>query len=396
MTHRMLVSALPGETRVARLDGGRLVDLAIARGERAAQAGDLYAGRVAAVDRGLQAAFVDLGGARPGFLPLGEAPAGLSEGTRLVVRVTRAGAADKGPRLTARPGRRPEDFAGPPAGTPAGPPGLLRAADDPVSAALALAPPPEAIVVDDPALFARLSAELAARPALRDALALDSDPRPLFERAGVETLIEDLLQPRVALAGGGDLLIEPVRSLTAIDVNGGGRDASDRLGLGLEAAAEIARQIRLRRLSGLIVVDFVAPREAAARRRIVAALDDGLADDPQPHRVSPMRRSGLVEITRRRAGPALHEVLTEPCGLGGGGRVKSAATLAFAALRALRREAAANPGRQPALVAPPAVIRALTEGPAAAARAALEERLGLALSLRAGAADAEPEVAFRS
>jgi len=140
----------------------------------------------------------------------------------------------------------------------------------------------------------------------------------------------------------------------------------------------------------------VAPREAAARRRIVAALDDGLADDPQPHRVSPMRRSGLVEITRRRAGPALHEVLTEPCGLGGGGRVKSAATLAFAALRALRREAAANPGRQPALVAPPAVIRALTEGPAAAARAALEERLGLALSLRAGAADAEPEVAFRS
>lgn len=392
MTQRLLVTALPGETRVARLDGDRLVDLAIARGGCAAQAGDLYAGRVAAVDRGLQAAFVELGGPRPGFLPLAEAPAGLSEGTRLVVRVTRAGAADKGPRLTARPGRLPEDLAV----APAGPPGLLRAADDPVSAALALAPPPEAIVVDDPALFARLSAELAARPALRDALALDSDPRPLFERAGVEALIEDLLQPRVALAGGGDLLIEPVRSLTAIDVNGGARDARDRLGLGLEAAAEIARQIRLRRLSGLIVVDFVAPREAAARRRIVAALADGLADDPQPHRVSPMRRSGLVEITRRRAGPALHEVLTEPCGLGGGGRVKSAATLAFAALRALRREAAANPGRRPALVAPPAVIRALTEGPAAAARAALEARLGLALTLHAGAADAEPEVAFRS
>lgn len=392
MTHRLLVSALPGETRVARLDGDRLVDLAIARGERAAQAGDLYAGRVAAVDRGLQAAFVDLGGPRPGFLPLSEAPAGLSEGTRLVVRVTRAGAADKGPRLTTRAGGLPPGFDAPPGAAP----GLLRAADDPVTAALSSTPSPDEIVVDDRDLFVRLRAELAERPTLLKALVLDSDPRPLFERAGIDATIEALLLPRVALAGGGDLLIEPVRSLTAIDVNGGGRDASDRLGLGLEAAAEIARQIRLRRLSGLIVVDFVAPREAAARRRIVAALDDGLADDPQPHRVSPMRRSGLVEITRRRAGPALHEVLTEPCGLGGGGRVKSAATLAFAALRALRREAAANPGRQPALVAPPAVIRALTEGPAAAARAALEERLGLALSLRAGAADAEPEVAFRS
>jgi len=392
MTRRLLASALPGEMRVAQLDGETLIDLAILRGERAAAAGDLYGGRVGALDRGLQAAFVELGGPRPGFLPLSEAPAGLSEGTRLVVRVTRAGAADKGPRLTARAGGLPPGFDAPPSAAP----GLLRAADDPVTAALSSTPSPDEIVVDDRDLFVRLRAELAERPTLLKALVLDSDPRPLFERAGIDATIEALLQPRVALAGGGDLLIEPVRSLTAIDVNSGGRDARDRLGLGLTAAAEIARQIRLRRLSGLIVVDFVAPREPAARREIVAALELGLTGDPQPHRVSTMRRSGLVEITRRRSGPALHEILTEPCGLGGGGRVKSAATLAFEALRALRRQAAANPGRRPVLVAAPAVLRALAEGPAAAARAALEKRLGFSLKLREGPVASEPEVAFDS
>jgi Ribonuclease G/E len=306
--------------------------------------------------------------------------------------VTRAGAADKGPRLTARPDRLPADLEVPREAAP----GLLRAAEDPLSAALASDPPPEAVVVDDPALFARLRAALAARPTLRDAVSLDSDPRPLFARAGIEEKIEALLRPRVPLPGGGDLLIEPVRSLTAIDVNSGGRDARDLRALGLAAAREVARQIRLRRLSGLIVVDFVAPREPAARREIVAALTEALADDPQPHRVSAMRRSGLVEITRRRAGPALHEVLTAPCGLDGGGRVKTAATLAFEALRALRREIAANPGRRPVLIAPAPVLRALAEGPAEPARAALEARLGKAVTLREGPAARDPEVAFES
>jgi Ribonuclease G/E len=109
-----------------------------------------------------------------------------------------------------------------------------------------------------------------------------------------------------------------------------------------------------------------------------------------------MRRSGLVEITRRRAGPALHEVLTAPCGLDGGGRVKTAATLAFEALRALRREIAANPGRRPVLIAPAPVLRALAEGPAEPARAALEARLGKAVTLREGPAARDPEVAFES
>jgi Ribonuclease G/E len=91
-------------------------------------------------------------------------------------------------------------------------------------------------------------------------------------------------------------------------------------------------------------------------------------------------------LTRRRGRPALHELLTGPCGIGGGGRVKDPAALAFEALRAVRREAAARPGAAVTLRAAPAVIAALENGPAAAARRALEKRLGRPLALTAEAA----------
>jgi Ribonuclease G/E len=123
----------------------------------------------------------------------------------------------------------------------------------------------------------------------------------------------------------------------------------------------------------------------------VAALRAGLKDDPEPARVLAMAPSGLVEVTRRRGRPALHELLTGPCGIGGGGRVKDPAALAFEALRAVRREAAARPGAAVTLSAAPAVIAALRDGPAAAARQALEERLGRPLSLvNEAAAPGEP------
>ena len=119
------------------------------------------------------------------------------------------------------------------------------------------------------------------------------------------------------------------------------------------------------------------------RRQVAAALRDGLKADPEPARVFPMAASGLLEMTRRRGRPALHELLTAPCGIGGGGRVKDPATLAFEALRAARAEAAARPGAAITVTAGPAVIAALESGPAAAARRALEERLGQPLALDA-------------
>ncbi len=385
MSRRLLVSALPGETRAAWLEDGQLCDLAILRDDKPWLSGNVYLGRVTARDKGLAAAFVDIGLARPGFLPLAEAPKGLSEGDAVSVRVVREPSQDKGARLT---GQR-LDAALRAQAEGGRPPALLRAADDPIAAALAEDPPPAAIVFDEPASFARAEAVLAGRPEPRARLSLDLDPVAPFEREGVEAAIEALLEPHVGLPSGGSLLIEPVQTLTAIDVNTGGAEgrggpAAQALAVDLEAAAEIPRQLRLRGLSGLIVIDFLGLSDLAARRRLVEALKRGLNDDPVTSRVFPMRRSGLVEMTRRRARPALHELLTEPCGIGGAGRVKDPVTRAFEALRAAARAAACSPGRRLAVVADAHTLAAL-QGTAAAARRALEQRFGRPLALRARA-----------
>jgi Ribonuclease G/E len=391
----LFVTVQPGELRVARIEDGRLVELAIQRDDRPSLLGDIYLGRVTAIDRSLDAAFVDIGRDRPGFLPLSEAPRGsLSEGATATLKVVREPSADKGARLTARIHEPPPDLAALAAG--AKPPAVLVRGDDPLARLLAAEALPDEIRVDEAATCAGLRARLAeARPDLAAALVHDPGPEPLFERplldeGSVEDAIEALLAPRVALPSGGALFIEPTRGLTAIDVDSGGHQASDgpdalALAVDLEAAEEIPRQLRLRALSGLIVVDFLELRAPARRQRLLARLRAALADDPEPWRLGALSRSGLLEMSRRRSRPALHEILTRPGGLDGGGRTKSAATLAYEALRAARRRATAEPAARLILRAPPRVIAAL-EGPVAPARAALEARLGRPLGLETIAA----------
>lgn len=381
MNRRLFVSALPGEVRAAWLADDRLCDLVVLRDDRPSLADNIYLGRVATLQPNLGAAFVDIGADRPGFLPLDEAPKGLSEGDSLILRVARDATAEKGARLTARFGELPADLIA--AAEGARPPALLRQAGDPLMAALNGEEPPAEIIIDDPATFARARRMFATKPEMLARLHLDLDPAPLFERAGIETQIEALLEPQVDLPSGGTLLIEPVRTLTAIDVNSsrhGGPGAGAKA-VDLEAAEEIPRQLRLRGISGLVVVDFLELADARARERVVDTLRRGLNRDARPGRISPMRRSGLVEITRRRAGPALHEILTEPCGIGGSGRAHDPVSQAFAALRAARAAAAGAPGRALAVAGAPRLIAAL-EGLLAPARATVEERLGRSLTLR--------------
>lgn len=389
MTTQLFISALPGETRAAWLADDRLCDLVVLRDDRPSLADNVYLGRVASLQPKLGAAFVDIGAGRAGFLPLDAAPTGLSEGDTLVLRVARDATAEKGVRLIALFGDLPPDLVA--AAASATPPVLLRRAGDPLMAALSGDAPPAEIVIDDPATFARARAVFAARPEVLARARLDLDPAPLFERAGIESQIEALLEPSVDLPSGGNLLVEPVRTLTAIDVNtarydGGPGPGAPGLGasakaVNLEAAAEIPRQLRLRGLSGLIVVDFLDLADGRAREQVVRTLRRGMdSGDAQAGRVSDMRRSGLVEITRRRSGPALHEVLTEPCGIGGGGRVPDPVPQAFAALRAARAAAAGAPGRVVAVVGAPRLIAALG-GAVAPARAVIEARLGHPLAL---------------
>jgi Ribonuclease G/E len=234
---------------------------------------------------------------------------------------------------------------------------------------------PETVTVEG---AARRRALAQAAPDLADRLRGHTGARPLFDAADLNVEIDRLLEPEVALPGGGQLLIEPVRTLSAIDVDAGGSDARggrgrQALDVNLRAVPEIARQVRLRALSGLIVVDFLDLETKVERQQVADTLAAAFADDPVETSVSPMRASGLVEIARQRARPPLHELLSVPAGRAG--RVADTATLAYELLRRAWAEALANPGRQPVLAAHPDVLAEL-DGRLQDAHAELARALG--------------------
>jgi Rne/Rng family ribonuclease len=190
------------------------------------------------------------------------------------------------------------------------PPARIHAVRDPLHRLLLeqIAPDLGRIVVGDQASLVRARAWLEQwQPALEGRLVSVTHP---FEATGAAEQLEEALQPRVPLPGGGSLIIQPTAAFTAIDVNGGGRRA---LEANLAASREIARQLRLRRIGGTAVVDFIDLPARAARARVLAALRDAVAHDPAPVQVFTMSRFGLVEISRKRTGPSLAELLRRPC-----------------------------------------------------------------------------------
>ncbi|MGH6912603.1 MAG: ribonuclease E/G [Geminicoccales bacterium] len=127
-----------------------------------------------------------------------------------------------------------------------------------------------------------------------------------FEASGAADQLAEALGPEVALRGGGSLIIEPTTALTAVDVNGAGRRP---LEVDLEAAREVARQLRLRQIGGIVVIDFVDLDAKADRARLLSALRSAFDDDPVMVQLYPMSPLGLVELSRQRIGPCLAERL---------------------------------------------------------------------------------------
>lgn len=215
-------------------------------------------------------------------------------------------------------------------------------------------------------------------------------PEPLFGHLRLEDEIEAALWPRVKLPSGGEIVIETVEALTAVDVNtarntGRGRQRETILETNLEAAPETARQVRLRNLAGRIVIDFIHMEESEDRARVLGALRDAFAGDPVPVRIGGFTSLGLAELTRRRGRPSLDQLLREGCeACEGQGRVERPETVAHVVLRGVRAEAAADPGTAFAVFAAPEVIAALG-AEAAPAREALEAALGRPLVLRGDA-----------
>jgi ribonuclease G len=138
---------------------------------------------------------------------------------------------------------------------------------------------------------------------------IEMQPGGLFNRYDLDDAVAALAERRVALSGGASLVIETTEALTVIDVNAGPQ--ANVVTVNLDAAAEIARQLRLRHIGGILVIDFISMPRRQDQARIGEALSAALADDPSQTYVLPMSALGLVEMTRERRGPGL-----ELCPLG--------------------------------------------------------------------------------
>jgi ribonuclease G len=191
---------------------------------------------------------------------------------------------------------------------------------------------------------------------------LYSGERPLFDLYGIEDEIERALARRVPLKSGGYVIIDQTEALTTIDVNTGGfvggRSFDDTIfKTNLEAAHVIARQLRLRNLGGIIIVDFIDMENEAHRESVLMEFKKALSLDRTRVTVSGLSSLGLVEMTRKRTRESLAHTLCEPCPMcQGRGEVKTAQTVCYEILREIVREARQFDAREFRILASQAVI----------------------------------------
>ena len=221
----------------------------------------------------------------------------------------------------------------------------------------------ERIVVDSRETFQRMQ-DFARdyTPALIDQIALHTGDRPLFDLNGVEDEIEKALARRVDLKSGGYLIVDQTEAMTTIDVNTGGfvggRSFDDTIfKTNLEAAQVIARQLKLRNLGGIIILDFIDMENPDHRTAVLAELNRALEKDRTRLTVNGFTQLGLVEMTRKRTRESLAHVLCEPCSTcQGRGQLKTARTICYEILRELLREAKQFNAREFRILASQGVI----------------------------------------
>ena len=374
------------EVRLAVIEDGRLCEIYFERGGSAGLTGNIYAGRVQNVLSGMNAAFVDIGMKRNGFLSADDFPGELRPGQMIAVQVTKEPGGSKGPRLTGKitlpgrcvvllPGIR---YAGVSRKIPEGEerdrlyaianelseacghgiivrtlgegasaealradcervaadwsrieaearhsasPRLIRADGELVLKVVRemLDDDVERVRTDDEELYAHLRAHAEAlTPQYVDRIELVRTQAPLFDLLRVDHQLEQALQRRVNLKSGGNLAIDETEALTVIDVNTAkftGKQSLREtiLRLNCEAADEIARQLRLRDIGGIVIVDFIDMDSDNDREALLAHLREALRRDPNRTSVLGMTALGLVEMTRRKERQPLKVQLAHAC-----------------------------------------------------------------------------------
>ena len=436
------------DVRVARLRDGKLIDISITDLAQSSAVGSVVLGRVMRVAPQLNAAFVDIGTAKDGFLPaeaarhLGGQPNAevaddisslVHEGEAILVQIDADAVGTKGARLSAdislagrfvvfgprrggvavsrkitddversrlidalngddggfvvRTAAEGQDTAVLTADADA-----LRARMHEIEEKAANATAPATIEAElDPLLRAVREAHesgvsrvvIATRAGLAKARAYATlafagagpaidghkNGEDLFEDAGITAEIEDLLQPRVALPGGGVITIETTEAMTTVDVDSAEVRGADKdtntLAVNLAAAVETARQVRLRGIGGLVVIDFIRLDDGDHRKQVVAALQTALAQDRAATRIGRMDDFSLVAFTRRREGPSLAATLLERCApCDGQGWRLSLPAAATAAYQLAEVEAAAGEAGPLVISVPSDVAAAMNRGEA--------------------------------
>ncbi len=219
------------------------------------------------------------------------------------------------------------------------------------------------VLVDSRETFVKML-EFATQytPALVERLEHYQGDRPLFDTGNVEEEIQKALARRVELKSGGYLIIDQTEALTTIDVNTGGfvggRSFDDTIfKTNLEAAQVIARQLRLRNLGGIIIIDFIDMENGDHRAAVLAELDRALERDRTRLTVNGFTQLGLVEMTRKRTRESLAHILCEPCPTcQGRGELKTAQTICYEVLREIVRESKQFNAREFRILASQAVI----------------------------------------
>src|SRR5271156_756397 len=429
---RMLVNAVQEEElRVALVDGQKLYDLSIEIPSREQKKSNIYKGRITRVEPSLEAAFVEYGAQRHGFLPLKEVakeyfrtqPANggrlnikdlLQEGQELIVQVEKEERGNKGAALTTFISLAGRFLVLMPNNPRAGgvsrriegedreqmrdamngliiPDGMgaivrtagvgrsteelqwdlnnLKTAWDAIVAANDGKPAPFLIfqesdavtrglrdyfsddvgecLIDDPDAFQKAQ-EYMQRfmpPDAQRKLKLYQDPVPLFTRYQIESQIESAYSHKVTLPSGGSLVIDHTEALVSIDINsarstrGGDIEATAR-NTNLEAAEEIARQLRLRDIGGLIVIDFIDMESQANQRAVEDTLREAVKMDRARIQLGRLSRFGLLELSRQRLRPALSETTHINCPrCTGMGTIRGVESMSLALLRLIGEEA---------------------------------------------------------
>jgi ribonuclease G len=198
-------------------------------------------------------------------------------------------------------------------------------------------------------------------PSLRNSVELYRGDEPIFDAYGIEMEIQRAMSRKIWLKSGGYIVIETTEALTAVDVNTG-RYVGKRnleetiLKTNLEAVKEIAYQLRLRNIGGIIIIDFIDMEKEANRERVFNALKDAVQKDKSKTNILPMSELGLIEMTRKRTKESINQVLCESCFYcEGEGYLKSKQTVCYEILRELERDRSEYFGKQVMVITHPEV-----------------------------------------